>query len=254
MAYDYLSDLTAAEIAVTTSTTATISRHHHVTISSAATLTLPPVSGNTDKFISVLVDPTSTALLTLKGNGSELINGLNTRTLWAKESAWLYCDGSAWYKRAGRSRAMRCQLSYSSSFTAVSGTQYDVPFDTVDSDPTGLMADVANHRIEILRPNPYLVSIWNVAFNNIQTAGGSILYTQPYILRGMSDIGQPGQYLTGTNSTWYWRPSNATVVDGEVGDFIHAVVFQNTIQGGGGGVDQTETNGFLFVVEIIGIW
>jgi len=166
-AYDMLSTLTASEISITGATTATISRMHVCSGTSADyTVTLPAVSGNTGKFIGFRMASGLTKLVTLDGNGSETIDGATTRVMWANEAAILYCDGSTWTKVAGKSIPMLCELSGGLVSTGVS-TWVGAPLGTSVIDNTGLMANTANNRITCVRANNYIVLFQaNFAENN----------------------------------------------------------------------------------------
>lgn len=154
---DIVAPLTSAEISITTTATATISRMHVISGTSANyTVTLPAASGNANKFVGLRIAPTATKLFTIDGDGSETIDGELTRIMWAAESAILFCDGSNWFKVAGKSRAMLCTMHLSSNQTGITtSTMTKVNVDTTDLDNTGLMADTGNSRINIVRPNNY---------------------------------------------------------------------------------------------------
>ena len=154
---DYLSDLVNAELSINTSTTLTIGRQHAASVVVARTYTLPAASGNTGKFISIRILATSTNLATLKGNASELIDGQNTRIMWAGESAILYCDGTGWTKITGISKPMECKISLTGIKYSIfpHATYGKVPFDQTDIDNTGLMATLGSNAITIKRNNSY---------------------------------------------------------------------------------------------------
>jgi hypothetical protein len=153
---DYLSALTGAEIAITTTATLTINRQHLISGTSADyTVTLPAASGNADNFIGIRISPVATKLFTLDGNGSEKIDEALTKIMWAGESAMLYCDGSNWFKVAGKTIPMTAKLYLGTTQSLPNSTLTVVFLDTVASNPTGLMANTANNRIDILRPGKY---------------------------------------------------------------------------------------------------
>jgi len=79
------------------------------------TLTLPAVSGNTGKIVTIQMSNTLTKLVTVDANGSEMIDGALTRIMWANESCVLYCDGSAWRKVGGRTIPMVSAISPSAT-------------------------------------------------------------------------------------------------------------------------------------------
>jgi hypothetical protein len=155
---DYLAILASSEVAVTTTATATISRQHLISGTTADyTVTLPAAAGNAGKFISFRISDAATRRFTISGNASELINGQNTRIMWAGESAVLYCDGSGWLKLFGVTKPMQCQISLTSTQTISNLTMTDVTFSRVDVDNTGAMADTANSRIINFRPGQYIL-------------------------------------------------------------------------------------------------
>jgi hypothetical protein len=155
---DYLSVLSAAEIAITTTATATIGRQHLISGTSADyTVTLPAASGNTGKFIGFRISTSATRLFTIKGNGAELIDGLNTRIMWKGESAILYCDGTGWKKIAGLSIPMICQMFQTSINTTLftHNNAIKVPLTGIKVNNTGLMANTGSNRINIVRGGYY---------------------------------------------------------------------------------------------------
>jgi len=181
-ASDYLSVLTAAEIAITSASSATINRQHLISGTSADYIvTLPNASGNTGKFVGIRISTSANRLFTIKGNGAELIDGVNTRIMWKGESAILYCDGTGWKKIAGVSNPMICQRSLtaiqSTLFTTANAVK--VPLDRTDIDNTALMADAANNRIKFVRNGNYILS-GVVVFNNFTSAASRVI-SQLYV-------------------------------------------------------------------------
>jgi hypothetical protein len=160
-ASDMLSVLTAAEISVTTTATLTIGRMHVCSGTSADyTVTLPAVSGNTGRFLGIRMAPGLTRLVTVDGNGTELIDGSQTRVMWANETAILFCDGAAWTKVMGKSIPMTCVLSQNTGGTlsdTIGASVVVVPMNLTVTDNTGLMANLASDRVTILRDASYLV-------------------------------------------------------------------------------------------------
>lgn len=183
---DFVSTLTAAEISITTTATATISRLHVCSGTSANyTVTLPAASGNSGKFISFRMSPALTKFITIDGNGSETIDGDLTRLMWAEESCTLYCDGSNWFKLFGRSIPMVCTMRRTTNQNVTLLIDVLVGLDQTDYDPTGAMGDTGNNRINIVRAGSYVVTgqtFWNaLGGNNANVASkvyknGSDLY------------------------------------------------------------------------------
>lgn len=151
---DMLSTLTAAEIAITTTTTLTISRMHVCSGTTANyTVTLPAVSGNAGKFVGVRMATGLTKLVTIDGNASEAIDGALTRIMWAGEAAILLCDGSNWFKVAGKSIPFFVDVSVD-PMSLTAGAFTKLAPSTVNSDAAGLW-DNTNKYITVPRPAGY---------------------------------------------------------------------------------------------------
>lgn len=158
--YDYLGPLTLGELSITGATTATINRQHVVTGTAADyTITLPAASGCSGKFLSFRFGPTLTQLsklVTLDGNASETIDGSLTRICWAGESVVLFCDGSNWFKIAGKSIPMIAGLHLTSNqIGVVTTTVTKIQLNGSDVNNTGMMCDLTNKNIGIVRPGLY---------------------------------------------------------------------------------------------------
>lgn len=225
VASDLLSDLTAAEIAITGATTATISRMHVCSGTTADyTVTLPAVSGNTGKLIGFRMAPGLTKLVTLDGNASELIDGELTRVLWKNETALLLCDGSAWTKIAGKTIPMGCIMRRNADQTAVvTGTLTKVLLNATDSDSTGLMADTTNSRINILRPSNYL-TVGNVVWNQLSAASTRAI-TQVTKNAGIVVIGNAEAYGPINGFPSIISPTPAPLV---AGDYVELRALQDS--------------------------
>jgi hypothetical protein len=170
--FDAVSQLASTEVPISAATTLTNSafgKMHKVSGTSADyTITLPAASGNAGKIIGFRVLGASSAskLYTLDGNASETIDGATTRILWAEESALLLCDGSNWFKVAGKTRPMACQVIRNTNQASVSNiTVTLIDLNNTDTDNTGAMADLANDRVNVKRAGTYLVTA-GVAWNN----------------------------------------------------------------------------------------
>lgn len=202
---DRLSVLTGAEISITGATTATISRMHVCSGTSANyTVTLPAVSGNTGKYIGFRMAPGLTKIVTLDGNASETIDTQTTRVMWANESCELFCDGTTWTKMAGKSIPMNCELSLGTPQTFADATDTLVLFDTTVTDNTGLMADLTNHRVSILRQGIYDV-IAAVGVGPLAGASGNIQCD-------LKKNGTTVKYFFGSGTTGgFAQPTNAQV-------------------------------------------
>ena len=160
---DLVSPLVSAEISITGATTATISRMHVCSGTSADyTVTLPAASGNGGKFIGFRMAPLASLskAVTLEGNGSETIDGATTREMWALESCILYCDGSNWFKVAGRSIPQICLMAPGTTTSTTSGTEQKIQINTTIIDNTGRMADTTNKLIKFVRAGTYIVAAY----------------------------------------------------------------------------------------------
>jgi hypothetical protein len=145
------------EISVTGTVVATVGRMHDCSgTSSNYTVTLPAAANCAGQSIGFRMDAGLTKLVSIKGNASENVDGQNTRVMWSGETAILYCDGSNWFKVAGRSLPMMCQISRSSNQTIGAVTVTKVSCDLSDLDNTGLMADTGNGRLVVQRTGNYL--------------------------------------------------------------------------------------------------
>ena len=146
---DYTSPVTISN----TATTLTIGKHHIITETGAdRTMTLPAASGNAGKGISIQITGSTTKLITIDGNASEAIDGALTRIMWANETATLLCDGSNWFKIAGKSIAMTVTLGQNSSPSLTANTDL-LLFDTLYySNCPAAFYSTANKKITALRP------------------------------------------------------------------------------------------------------
>lgn len=143
------------EVSVSTSTALTINRMHVISGSSAITPTLPAVSGNTGNFIGIRI--TNTNFVTIDGNASETIDGALTRVMWLGESALLLCDGSNWFKVAGKSLPMICSMWQTGAQNIPSaGSGAILLLDSTSLDNTALMANTSTHKITCKRSGTYI--------------------------------------------------------------------------------------------------
>ena len=171
----------ASELSITGTATATIGRMHLCSGTSADyTVTLPAASGNAGKLIGFRMAPLASLskLVTLDGNASETIDGATTRIMWASEVAILYCDGSNWFKIAGKSIPMIGHATLLTTVSLPNGVATKVNLAASQIDNTGMMVDAStNERINIKRTGHYIVSTGG-GINN--TSGPSSLYLRLY--------------------------------------------------------------------------
>jgi hypothetical protein len=139
----------------------------------AHTVTLPaPAAG---ALVGVRIDPASTKLVTVSRHAAELIDGQATRVMWAGEKAVLLSDGADWFKVAGLTVPMQCQMALSADQTVNNNTETKVTFDTAVIDNTGLMADAANKRVNFVRGSAYLTIVavrWDTLSAGASRAAG----------------------------------------------------------------------------------
>ena len=89
---------------VTASTSSTIAATVGIVLASAAggaiTLTLPPVAVMSGLYLTIVKTDSTGNVVTLQGNGAELINAANTDTSLSAQFnvVRLYCDGTIWRK------------------------------------------------------------------------------------------------------------------------------------------------------------
>ncbi len=158
---DRLSTIANTEIQVSSATTATLRTWHNCTSTSANyALTLPAAASCSGQFIGIRIDPTSTYTVTVTGNASELIDGLNTRVMWANEVAELKSNGVGWTKVAGKSIPMTASLGRSSTAqTFANSTNPALTNFTVTLSSTAPTGFIGSSLITALRPGQYRASL-----------------------------------------------------------------------------------------------
>jgi hypothetical protein len=144
------------EISITGVNTGTIAKMHVCSGTSADyTVTLPDVSLHAGKLIGFRMAPALTKLVTLQGVSGQLIDGQNTRVMWANESTILLSDGVTWTKIGGRSIPMSCFLYLNSEQTIQSGITTKLLFNTALQDLGNLRS---NNDLLIRRASLYALS------------------------------------------------------------------------------------------------
>lgn len=148
-----------AEISITGATTLTANRRHVCSGTTADyTVPLPTLtSEDAGARVQVRIAAGLTKLVTVDAGSGVLIDGQQTRIMWANEVALLMWDGTTWAKVAGKSIPMQVTLS-SSVVTALGGqgAYTTIPLNTVVSG-LAAMLDVANTAVKILRGSSYLM-------------------------------------------------------------------------------------------------
>jgi len=176
--FDLLSSLANTEVSITTTATATLSKLHVCSGTSANyTVTLPSVSGNAGKLIAFRMSPALTKIVTIDAGTGVTIYGFSvsgqTRKMWAKESAILYCDGFNWHAIANNTIPMSCNVARATWMTGGPGV-LNIPMDTTISDPTGQMADTTtNFGITFIRPGTYLM-LGTASYNSLASNATNI--------------------------------------------------------------------------------
>lgn len=233
---DMLSVLNAAEIGVTGATTLTVNRMHVCSGTSADyTVTLPAASGNAGRFVGVRMASGLTRLVTVDGNGSETIDGALTRVMWSQEAAILLCDGSNWFKVAGKSRPMTAGLIGTGSGASVSpNTWTRIPLNSSESDSTGRMVNTASNRIDIVRPADYLVLAVGMGGGD-STGGATVSAATGYLIVSVqknqaspSGTGRVVQSIGAAPAGGYPTGTAQGVIPLATGDFLNLQFFAST--------------------------
>jgi hypothetical protein len=184
---DIVSTLVETEVVITAAATLQLNKMHVCAGTTADyTVTLPAASGNAGKIIGVRMSVLLTKYVTIDGNGTELIDGSQTRIMWAGESAILLCDGVGWSKISGKSIPMAGQLYNSalSLFAANTATKI-----ATNSSDWGNLADTTNQRLVVGRTGRYILLQECVMNSTNATAtyvemriylNGSWVYNYPY--------------------------------------------------------------------------
>lgn len=175
---DFVTGLGSTEVSVTTTANLTISRMHVCSGTSADyTVTLPAASGNAGKCIGIRMDPALTKLVTVDANSTELIDGFQTRIMWANEVAILLCDGAGWSKIAGKTIPMISKLTAGSNqtFAAVTSTKINFTTSSVLTGPAAFQ-DAVNSKVVVKRPGQYEVSSTLTLNNTNATANIWTMY------------------------------------------------------------------------------
>ena len=165
---DIFTSLVETPVSITTTATLTSTAFGKLHVISGTTadytVTLPAVSGNTNKIISFRIAHDATRFFTIKAAGSELIDGLNERVMWQDECATLLCDGSRWIKIAGKSRPLKVTANRGTSQNLSGNTTVTIIFDTLltdsrESSPiASLFYNTSDGIFTAPRPSVYLCS------------------------------------------------------------------------------------------------
>jgi hypothetical protein len=96
---DRLSNLANPELTISAAATASTAQWNRCYATSAAyALTLPPVLANAGKIVGIRIDSSSTYNVTVTGNSTDLIDGVNTYLMIPKECCEFKSDGTTWQR------------------------------------------------------------------------------------------------------------------------------------------------------------
>lgn len=194
---DIVSTLVESEVAINTTATLQLNKMHVCSGTTADyTVTLPPVAGNAGKIIGVRMSMSLTKYVTVKGDGTELIDGTNTRLMWAGESAILLCDGVVWSKIAGKTIGMIGRLYNTNAISFAAGTAVKIDTNATDF---GNLGDTATKRITIKRPGRGTLML-DCVMNN---TGNASTYVE---LRAYTDGGWTDTVRTFYTANQYSNP------------------------------------------------
>lgn len=179
--YDLFSTLVNSPVSVTGTTSLTSSAQGKLHICSGTsanyTISLPTSGMSTNGIITFQMASIAnlSKLVTLDAGSGKTIDGSQTRIMWADETAILKWDGSNWQKLAGKSIPMIGHMSISSTINITSGlTQQKINLNSTVMDNTGLMCDMANNRINIVRAGNYVIN-GLAAYQNLVAAPSRVV-------------------------------------------------------------------------------
>ena len=197
----------ANPVSVTTAANLTIGKHHVCYGTTADyTVTLPAVSGNAGKLLSVEMSGTLTKLVTLDGNASETIDGATTRVMWAWETAVLLCDGTQWTKVGGKSIPMSGEISLISAnqlFNA--STRTKINCNTFSG--TAFLNDIGNNGIKSPRSTVFSI-VGKCAYNSTNSTAGT---SNAHIYVGGADVAASFAYRGASTATQATASLNSAV-------------------------------------------
>lgn len=204
-------------VVVTDTANLDFNKHHVIYVTSAdKTVTLPAISGNGGKLVSILISPSTTKLITIDGNGDETIDGAASRIMWAGETCTLLNNGSQWNKIAGKSIPMIAGIHMGANMTGLSTGQWiKVLFDaSLVLNAPAAMQDIANNRLKILRTSLY----------NIDAAvlpGGSGSSNTQFLQIGVGgSVGTGLRYQFGSTGSYPTGMTMSGSYSGTAGDLI----------------------------------
>lgn len=216
-------------VAVTTTATLTIGKHHVCTGTTADyTVTLPAVAGNAGKLISVEMAAALTKLVTLDGNASETIDGELTRVMWAKETAILSCNGTTWTKVAGKSIPMMFAAFSTADQTGLtSGTAVKCALSTEGYDIGGVFDNASTYSLITRRKGKWQMSF---AARVVPTTSNRLIGCQSYLRNAtrLYSLAQEFYFNDNTQSGIMCTMSGGSTVDLTAGDDLYLVAYGAT--------------------------
>lgn len=238
----------ANPVSVTTTANLTIGKHHVCSGTSADyTVTLPAVSGNAGKLLSIEMSGALTKLVTVDGNGSETIDGATTRVMWARETAVLLCDGTQWTKIGGKSVPMSARMSITTTNSVSIANQATVKvlLDKNALDSAG-MVSTANNRINIRRPGIYSTS-GAAIFQSLTT---STLFELNIYVNGAPRTAF-AMYGTGSNQSYPSALTPVANISLTSGDYIELYIYHTSGVARNLYTDSTGYYTYLSVTEVL---
>ena len=175
-----------SEVSITGATTLTSTAFgkQHVCSGTSAdyAVTLPTVTSNAGRIISIRMSNALTKFVTLTAAGAALIDGVATRIMWAQESCVLYCDGTNWTKIAGKSRPMMASGENGAGVSVTNITSTPISLTTTIRNGTGAMIDTVSsiNVIRIKRTGNYQISAL-VTLSRSGSFVGFEAYCTPFI-------------------------------------------------------------------------
>ncbi|WCM92728.1 hypothetical protein M5C99_20670 [Acidovorax sp. NCPPB 2350] len=220
----FLSALQYPEVSITGTATLAFGRMYICSgTTTDYTVTLPPAAGNAGSFIGIRMAPSLTRWVTVKGNASELIDGVNTRKMWANEVAILMCDGNAWVKVAGKSIPVNVAMKRTTAQAVPALVWTAIATTTVTNDNTsGLSipcADTANGRFTVPRNGNYLAS----GYVSIDLNANGSLYGG-VALNASQPGDNPNAWGMGTTSASAWVTGSANFT-ATAGQYITTIAY-----------------------------
>lgn len=235
--------------AATTLTSSAVKKIHICSGTSADyTVTLPTTGLTVGDVITLQMGKALTKLVTIDAGAGHLLDGQQTRTMWAGEVATVSWDGVDWARISGKTAPMCATvhqiLGSGQSIPTATITKVTINTATID---IGGMANVANNRIVIRRAGTYRLSA-KVAFD----LGVQCPRVALYILKNGTTILTGAQNCYGTAS-YVFPVISATAVVLAAGDTLELHAFQNSA-GALGVLDGSATviNQFITADERMG--